>query len=216
LIIKAFFYACVNDQVATFDQTQHSAKNRRHKNATAPPCYAPSASRLSKEPAMPKHLLRPEGDFPRAGLIRRFAAMFYDLLLCIALAMVVTLIYQQGLLRMIYGSEQLMAISKAGALDGDPLVPTLVFFSLFGFFAKFWTHNGQTLGMQVWGLRIQNSDGTAISLWQALLRFLVAIGSWLLLGMGFFWVLWDKEKRSWHDIYSESQVIQLPKNIHKK
>ena len=51
---------------------------------------------------------------------------------------------------------------------------------------------------------------------QALLRFLVAIGSWLLCGLGFFWVLWDKEKRSWHDIYSESQVVQLPKNIPKK
>lgn len=165
---------------------------------------------------MPKHLLRPQGEFPSAGLTRRLAAMFYDFLLCIALVMVVGLIYQQGLLRLIYGGEQLLEMSRTGALDVDPLLATLLFLSLFGFFAKFWTHNGQTLGMQVWGLRIQNPDGTAISLWQALLRFLVAIGSWLLLGLGFLWVLWDKEKRSWHDIYSDSQVIQLPKNIHKK
>ncbi|MNR59240.1 RDD family protein [compost metagenome] len=70
--------------------------------------------------------------------------------------------------------------------------------------------------MQVWGLRIQNADGSAISLWQALLRFLVAIVSWLLGGLGFLWMLWDKEQRSWHDIYSESRVIQLPKNIHQQ
>lgn len=174
-----------------------------------------SASRLNKEPTMPNHLLRPQGDFPSAGLIRRFAAMFYDFLLCVALLIVVTFIYKLILMGF-YGEAQLKQMSDAGALDGDPLLSTLLFLSLFGFFAKFWTHNGQTLGMQVWGLRIQNHDGSAISLWQALLRFLVAIGSWLLCGLGFFWVLWDKEKRSWHDIYSESQVVQLPKNIHKK
>ena len=66
------------------------------------------------------------------------------------------------------------------------------------------------------GQRIQNADGSAITLWQALLRFVVAIGSWLFCGLGFLWVLWDKDKRSWHDIYSESRVVQLPKNIHKK
>lgn len=164
---------------------------------------------------MPKHMLRPQGEFPSAGLIRRLAAMFYDFLLSIALLMVTTLIYkvvQMG----IYGEEQLRQMSDAGALDGDPLLSTLLFMILFAFFAKFWTHNGQTLGMQVWGLRIQNTDGSAISLWQALLRFVVAIGSWLCLGLGFLWVLWDKKKRSWHDIYSDSRVVQLPKSAHKQ
>jgi uncharacterized RDD family membrane protein YckC len=164
---------------------------------------------------MPKHLLRPQGDFPTAGLSRRLAAIFYDFLLCIALLIIVTFIYKLILMGF-YGQEQLKQMSDSGALDGDPLLSTVLFMSLFGFFAKFWTHNGQTLGMQVWGLRIQNKDGTAITLWQAMLRFLVAIGSWLLLGLGYFWVIWDKEKRTWHDIYSESQVVHLPKNAHKK
>ncbi|MBA4290630.1 MAG: hypothetical protein C0439_16815 [Pseudomonas sp.] len=164
---------------------------------------------------MPKHLLRPQGDFPIAGLSRRLAAIFYDFLLCIALLIIVTFIYKLILMGF-YGQEQLKQMSDSGALDGDPLLSTVLFMSLFGFFAKFWTHNGQTLGMQVWGLRIQNKDGTAITLWQAMLRFLVAIGSWLLLGLGYFWVIWDKEKRTWHDMYSESQVVHLPKNAHKK
>jgi uncharacterized RDD family membrane protein YckC len=164
---------------------------------------------------MPKHLLRPQGDFPIAGLSRRLAAIFYDFLLCIALLIIVTFIYKLILMGF-YGQEQLKQMSDSGALDGDPLLSTVLFMSLFGFFAKFWTHNGQTLGMQVWGLRIQNKDGTAITLWQAMLRFLVAIGSWLLLGLGYLWVIWDKEKRTWHDMYSESQVVHLPKNAHKK
>ncbi|MCY1214596.1 RDD family protein [compost metagenome] len=165
---------------------------------------------------MPKHQLRPQGDFPAAGLIRRFAAIFYDFLLCVALLMVVTLIYQQVVLRLIYGGERLRQLADQGALSGDPLLSTLLVFALFGFFAKFWTHNGQTLGMQVWGIRVQNRDGSAISLWQALLRFVIAIGSWLALGLGFFWCLRDKQKRTWHDIYSESEVVRIPKDAHKK
>ena len=163
---------------------------------------------------MPKHLLRPQGDFPAAGLIRRLAAMLYDFLLCVALLIVVTFIYKL-ILMAFYGEAQLRQLSDAGALDGDPLLSTLLVLSLFAFFGKFWTHSGQTLGMQVWGIRIQNTDGTAITLWQALLRFVVAIGSWLCLGLGFLWILWDKEQRSWHDIYSDSRTVQLPKNVHK-
>ncbi|MEH6366802.1 MULTISPECIES: RDD family protein [Pseudomonas] len=164
---------------------------------------------------MPKHLLRPQGEFPAAGLPRRCAAMFYDFLLCVALLIVVTFIYKLILMGF-YGADTLREMSDAGALDGDPILSTILFFCLFGFFSKFWTYNGQTLGMQVWGIRIQNADGSAISLWQALLRFVISIASWLCLGLGFFWIIWDKQKRSWHDIYSESQTVQLPKNIHKK
>ncbi|MGV8859628.1 MAG: RDD family protein [Pseudomonas sp.] len=159
---------------------------------------------------MSKHLLRPQGDFPIAGLGRRLAAMFYDALLCIALLMVTTFVYKLILMAFI-GEAQLRAMSESGALDSDPLLSTILVFVLFGFFAKFWTHSGQTLGMQVWGIRVQNADGTGISLWQALLRFVVAIGSWLCLGLGFIWILFDKQKRNWQDMYSNSQLVQVPK-----
>lgn len=102
-------------------------------------------------------------------------------------------------------------LSDAGALDSDPLLSTALVVVLFGFFAVFWTRGGQTLGMQVWGIRVQNADGSAISLRQALLRFLLATVSWLCLGMGFAWVLIDERKRSWHDIGSGSQIVRLPR-----
>ena len=66
---------------------------------------------------MRRHLLSPQGQFPAAGLMRRLAAMFYDSLLCIALMMVVTLFYQQVLLRLLYGSEQLKMLAEAGLAD---------------------------------------------------------------------------------------------------
>ena len=36
--------------------------------------------------------LHPSGDFPTPGIFRRVASAFYDLMLCLALLMVVTLI----------------------------------------------------------------------------------------------------------------------------
>ncbi|WP_297833838.1 RDD family protein [Pseudomonas sp.] len=159
---------------------------------------------------MSTHQLRPQGDFPIAGFGRRLAAMFYDALLCIALLMVTTLIYKLVLMAFV-GEAKLRALSESGTLDGDPLLSTILLFVLFGFFAKFWTHSGQTLGMQVWGIRVQNADGSGISLWQALLRFVVSIGSWLCVGLGFIWMLFDKQNRSWHDMYSNSQLVRVPK-----
>lgn len=67
------------------------------------------------------------------------------------------------------------------------MLSTILFFVLFGFFAKFWTHSGQTLGMQVWGVRIAERRRLLVSLWQALLRFVVSIASWLCVGLGFVW-----------------------------
>jgi uncharacterized RDD family membrane protein YckC len=159
---------------------------------------------------MSKHVLRPQGDFAPAGLGRRLAAIFYDALLCVALLMVTTFIYKLIWMAFV-GEAKLRQLSETGSLDGDPLLSTLLLLALFAFFAKFWTHAGQTLGMQVWGIRVQNADGTGISLWQALLRFVVAIASWLCVGLGFFWSLFDKQKRSWHDMYSETQLVRIPK-----
>lgn len=159
---------------------------------------------------MPKHLLSPQGPFPPVGLGRRLAAIFYDALLCIALLMVTTLAYKLVWMGII-GEVTLRQLSESGALDGDPLLSTILLVTLWAFFARFWTHSGQTLGMQVWDIRVQNADGTAISLWQALLRFTAAIASWLCIGLGFFWSLFDRQKRSWHDRCSGTQLVRMPK-----
>ncbi|MGV6396499.1 RDD family protein [Pseudomonas caspiana] len=159
---------------------------------------------------MSRHMLRPQGDYPAAGLGRRLAAICYDALLCFALLLVTAFIYKLVMMAFI-GEARLKALSESGSLDGDPLLSAILFMVLFGFFAKFWTHSGQTLGMQVWGIRVQNADGSGISLMQALLRFMVSIASWLCLGLGFVWALFDKHKRSWHDLYSNSQLVRVPK-----
>lgn len=159
---------------------------------------------------MPQHMLRPQGKFSPASLGRRMAAICYDALLCFALLLVTAFVYKLVLMAFI-GEARLKTLSESGSLDGDPLLSSILLLVLFGFFAKFWTHSGQTLGMQVWGIRVQNADGSAISLLQALLRFMVSIASWLCVGLGFIWALFDKQNRSWHDSYSGSQLVRVPK-----
>ena len=136
-------------------------------------------------------------EYAPAGLIRRLVAMFYDALLLISVLFVAT---------------ALALLVARGELDyHNPFFRTYLFLIWFLFFAWFWTHGGQTLGMQAWKLRLQRMDGGPISLWQALLRFLVAFPSLLLFGLGMLWMLVDRDRMTWHDRFSESVVVRLPK-----
>ena len=107
-------------------------------------------------------------------------------------------------------------MSESGALDQDPILSLIILLSLMAFFGLFWTLNGQTLGMQVWRLRVQQPDGFSVTWKQAMIRFLVAIPAWLCGGLGVFWALWDREGRSWHDIASGTRLVLLPKPDKKR
>jgi hypothetical protein len=41
---------------------------------------------------------------------------------------------------------------------------------------------------------------------------MAAIFSAAALGMGYWWIMFDSNKLSWHDRWSNSRVVQLPKN----
>ncbi|QJD60426.1 RDD family protein [Pseudomonas sp. gcc21] len=155
--------------------------------------------------------LLPAGDYPAPGLLRRIASTFYDFLLGLAMVMVLTLIYQQGILRQVYGAETLQGMAESGALDQDPVLSAIILLSLLAFFGLFWTLKGQTLGMQVWRLRVQQPGGLSITWKQAVIRFLVAIPAWLCGGVGVLWALWNKDGRSWQDIASGTRLVLLPK-----
>lgn len=155
--------------------------------------------------------LLPTGDFPAPGLFRRLASAFYNLMLMLALLMVLILAYQQGILRMVYGSEALQAMSDAGTLDRDPLLTALMILAIYGFFGLFWTLRGQTLGAQAWRVRVQQPDGRSITWRQSIIRVTIGLLSWLCGGLGIWWALWDKQSRTWHDIASGTQTVVLPK-----
>tara|TARA_R110002049_G_scaffold2501_9_gene18335 strand:- start:983 stop:1468 length:486 start_codon:yes stop_codon:yes gene_type:complete len=149
-------------------------------------------------------------DLAPVGVIRRFAAMFYDFILCIALMMVMTGLYMM-IANTLLGGDTYKTMNDSGQSVHDPFLSSILFISLYAFFGFFWTKNGQTLGMQVWHIRVQNKDNTTISWNQALLRFLMGIISWLALGLGHLWPMFDREKRSWQCIFSNSELVRIPK-----
>jgi uncharacterized RDD family membrane protein YckC len=133
-----------------------------------------------------------------AGLIVRLLAMFYDSLLLFSALLIAT---------------ALALIVTRGTLSyHNPFFRTFLFLICFSFYAWFWLHGGQTLGMRAWRLRLQRPDGQPVSIWQALLRFMVAIPSLALAGLGLFWMLFDKDKMAVHDRISESVIVRLPRN----
>jgi uncharacterized RDD family membrane protein YckC len=132
-----------------------------------------------------------------AGLFRRLMAMLYDLFLLLSVLLFAT---------------ALALLVTRGTLDyHHPLFRSYLFIICFCFYAWFWMHGGQTLGMRAWRLRVQRLDGQPITLWQALLRFLSAIPSWAVFGLGYLWILVDKNRMALHDRISESVIVLLPK-----
>jgi uncharacterized RDD family membrane protein YckC len=134
---------------------------------------------------------------PPAGLFYRLVAMFYDALLLLSVLLVATALA--------------LLLTKGTLHYHNPFFRTFLFLICFSFYAWFWLHGGQTLGMRAWRLRVQRPDGRPITIWQALLRFLVAIPSLALGGIGFFWMLIDRDKMTWYDRFSESVMVRLPK-----
>jgi len=78
------------------------------------------------------------------------------------------------------------------------------------YFTWFWTHGGQTLGLRTWRLRVMAADGCSEVDWRsALLRALAAQLSWLALGLGYLWALWDRDGLTWHDRLSGTRVVRV-------
>jgi uncharacterized RDD family membrane protein YckC len=77
-------------------------------------------------------------------------------------------------------------------------------------FAMF-TWRSATLGEIVLNLRVQKIDGTLLTgdYSGSLIRALSSLISLVPLGLGFIWILFNRELDSWHDKISESYVVQL-------
>ena len=144
-----------------------------------------------------------------AGLLRRLAATFYDGLLVFAVAWTVTA--AAVFLRLEAVGETAIRASGRAAVSG-PLLQGAIGIALVFFFGWFWTHSGQTLGMQVWRLRVQQPDGSAVTWLQALVRMAGAALSAACCGAGYWWLLFDRERLTWHDRVSGTRVVLLPKS----
>lgn len=85
---------------------------------------------------------------------------------------------------------------------------TLLFLELYAFFVCFWLFRGQTLGMLAWRLEILSDDGSPLTLRQATLRFFGAMLGLGCAGLGYLWILIDRENRAWPDLLSGSRIVR--------
>jgi uncharacterized RDD family membrane protein YckC len=136
--------------------------------------------------------MHPEAGRRPPGLARRLAACLYDALVLVAVLMVAAAFW--------------VAASRAAAPPGDWLFRGYLLAVAAGFFAAFW-HRGETLGMRAWKLRIVGEDGEPPDWGRSLLRFACALLSWAALGLGFLWVLVDRDRRAWHDRLSGTRLV---------
>jgi len=124
---------------------------------------------------------------PRASFGRRLVAYLIDAILLGVVYVVFAAIFDQAVGS---GLSLLIGIAYFGYLEGGP--------------------KGQTLGKMALGIRVIDfSSGGPIGYGRGVVRYLGRIVSGLVCLLGYLWMLWDKEKQTWHDKIATSVVVPV-------
>lgn len=87
-------------------------------------------------------------------------------------------------------------------------VLSLFIFSVI-YYVGFWTNEGQTMGNTIIGLKVIRTDGSRLSVGQALLRYIGYIISASLFSIGFVWAAFDSKRQGWHDKLAGTLVVYV-------
>lgn len=136
------------------------------------------------------------------GLLRRLAAMLYDLLLLggvlmVAAALVVIPLGATGI-DLTRGWPRL-------AFQGYLLVV------IGWYYVFFWTAGRQSLGMRAWRTLLLREDGTPPGAADALRRLAFATLTLAPAGFGLWWCLFDRDGLTWYDRLSATRPVLLAK-----
>ena len=91
----------------------------------------------------------------------------------------------------------------------NPLFFLLMLLLTFGYFALSWVKGRQTLGMKAWKFEIMQADRKSITYKQSAVRFFLAPLS--LVGIGFIFQLFNKNKLPLHDYFSKTYLQSTKK-----
>ena len=124
---------------------------------------------------------------PRSGFWRRFVASFLDGIL----------------LGVVY--SLLRAFMNDDVASGLNLLVSAGYFTYLEGGAS-----GQTLGKRALGIRVIDlGAGGPIGYGRGFIRWIGRIVSAIPLLLGYFWMIWDKEKQTWHDKFANSVVVPV-------
>lgn len=152
-------------------------------------------------------------EFPRAGFLRRLAAMIYDLLvavavgMCAAMVMIVslTILLENEVLNN-HGYEHISELIQHSILYRS-IIQVWVAAWVLGFFLWFWRNGGQTIGMRAWRMRLFSTTEQPMGYGRALLRIICSCA-----GLGTLLVLFDvKHKQSLQDRIAKTEILVLSK-----
>ena len=131
------------------------------------------------------------------SIFRLFGAILYDLI---------------ALLAIWFFAGLIVVISLQGnAVDPGNLLFLIYLIAVaYAYFGWCWTRSGQTLGMKSWKIRLVANETRQSIGWKcAAIRFAAAIISLSALGLGFFWSVFDRDSRTWHDRISRSHMRKV-------
>jgi uncharacterized RDD family membrane protein YckC len=129
----------------------------------------------------------------RAGFGQRLLAAIIDGLIMAAVSTV---------LMAIFGGDRSFT-------EADPTESSIQFLLGLGYYIYFHgSASGQTVGKKVMNIRVVGfEDGGPIGYGRAALRYVGSIISAIPCFLGYFWMLWDNEKQTWHDKFASSVVV---------
>ena len=130
-----------------------------------------------------------------ASLKRRRACLLYESLVVFSILLIGFLLPQ-------------IVLSGFGMVFTARLLWAHILILLMIYFMWCWLNGGQTLPMKTWKIRLVSKDGGRIRPAQALLRYLAAWPSTVLL-IGIFWALIDREQLFLHDRIAGTRLISL-------
>lgn len=131
-----------------------------------------------------------------SNIWRRLAALFYDLLLVIAVLLI--------------GTLMILPFNHGHAVAPGNIYLRLYLLALISaFFIGFWHFGKQTVGMRAWRLVMLDQHGNGISLRQSCLRFALVLLNLICLGAGFFYLMIDKDKQTLYDRWLGINVFYL-------
>jgi len=123
---------------------------------------------------------------PRAGFWSRLAAALLD-----------------GILLGVVNVLLDIGVGRAGSL-----LALAIGIAYFGYLEG--SSSGQTVGKRALGIRVIDfSTGGPIGFGRAVIRYFGRIVSTIPIFLGYFWMLWDKERQTWHDKFANDVVVPV-------
>jgi uncharacterized RDD family membrane protein YckC len=80
------------------------------------------------------------------------------------------------------------------------------------YYVYFWSNSsiwpGQTVGNKLLNIRVVRTDGSDLTIGQAIIRYIGLVISVLVIFIGVIWAAFDPNKQGWHDKIADTYVVK--------